>query len=59
MELQEIMFFPFPAYLPTGEYVQWGRETRKFATGYNIRDLWIGSEGTLGVVSEAVLRLIG
>ena len=45
-------------YLPTGEYVQWGRETRKFATGYNIRDLWIGSEGTLGVVSEAVLRLI-
>jgi len=46
-------------FLPTGEYVQWGRETRKFATGYNIRDLWIGSEGTLGVVSEAVLRLIG
>ena len=45
-------------YLPTGEYVRWGRETRKFATGYNIRDLWIGSEGTLGVVSEAVLRLI-
>ena len=46
-------------YLPTGEAVQWGRATRKFATGYNIRDLWIGSEGTLGVVTEAVLRLIG
>ena len=46
-------------YLPTGESVQWGRATRKFATGYNIRDLWIGSEGTLGVVTEAVLRLIG
>lgn len=45
-------------YLPTGEAVQWGRATRKFATGYNIRDLWIGSEGTLGVVTEAVLRLI-
>ena len=45
-------------YLPTGEYVQWGRATRKFATGYNIRDLWIGSEGTLGVVTEVVLRLI-
>ena len=35
-----------------------GEETRKFATGYNIRDLWIGSEGTLGVVSEVILRLI-
>ena len=46
-------------YLPTGEAVQWGRATRKFATGYNIRDLWIGSEGTLGVVTQAVLRLIG
>lgn len=46
-------------YLPTGEAVQWGRATRKFATGYNIRDLWIGSEGTLGVVTEAVLRLVG
>jgi glycolate oxidase len=46
-------------YLPTGEAVQWGRATRKFATGYNIRDLWIGSEGTLGVVTKATLRLIG
>ncbi len=46
-------------YLPTGEAVQWGRATRKFATGYNIRDLWIGSEGTLGIVTEAILRLIG
>jgi len=45
-------------FLPTGEFVRWGRETRKFATGYNIRDLWIGSEGTLGVVTEAVLRLV-
>ncbi len=45
-------------FLPNGQLVQWGRATRKFATGYNIRDLWIGSEGTLGVVTEAVLRLI-
>ena len=45
-------------YLPTGEYVRWGRGTRKFATGYNLRDLWIGSEGTLGVVTEITLRLI-
>lgn len=45
-------------YLPSGEYVRWGRPTRKFATGYNLRDLWIGSEGTLGVVTEITLRLI-
>ena len=45
-------------YLPTGEHVRWGRATRKFATGYNLRDLWIGSEGTLGVVTEITLRLI-
>ena len=32
--------------------------TRKFATGYNLRDLWIGSEGTLGVVTGITLRLI-
>ena len=45
-------------YLPTGEFVRWGRDTRKFATGYNLRDLWIGSEGTLGVVTEITVRLI-
>ena len=45
-------------YLPTGEFVEWGTATRKFAAGFNLRDLWIGSEGMLGVVTEAVLRLI-
>lgn len=45
-------------YLPTGEYVSWGTNTRKYATGYNMRDLWIGSEGTLGVVTSATLKLI-
>ncbi len=45
-------------YLPTGEYVEWGTATRKFAAGFNLRDLWIGSEGMLGVVTRAVLRLI-
>lgn len=45
-------------YLPTGEAVRWGRDLRKFATGYNLRDLWIGSEGTLGVVTAATMRLI-
>ena len=45
-------------YLPTGEYVEWGTATRKFAAGFNLRDLWIGGEGMLGVVTEAVLRLV-
>jgi len=45
-------------FLPTGEFVEWGTATRKFAAGFNLRDLWIGSEGMLGVVTDAVLRLI-
>ncbi len=45
-------------FLPTGELVQWGTATKKFAAGFNLRDLWIGSEGMLGVVTGAVLKLI-
>jgi glycolate oxidase len=45
-------------FLPTGEWVEWGTPTRKFSAGFNLRDLWIGSEGMLGVVTEATLRLI-
>jgi glycolate oxidase len=45
-------------YLPTGEAVKWGGRFKKFACGYNLRDLWIGSEGTLGVVTGAVLKLV-
>jgi glycolate oxidase len=45
-------------FLPTGELVEWGTATKKFSAGFNLRDLWIGSEGMLGVISEAVLKLI-
>jgi len=45
-------------FLPTGEFVQWGTATRKFSAGFNIRDLWIGSEGMLGIVTDATLKLI-
>jgi glycolate oxidase len=45
-------------FLPTGEFVEWGTATKKFSAGYNMRDLWIGSEGMLGVVTGAVLKLI-
>jgi glycolate oxidase len=45
-------------FLPTGEWVEWGTSTKKFSAGFNLRDLWIGSEGMLGVVAEATLKLI-
>ena len=45
-------------YLPTGEWVEWAKPVRKFAVAYNIRDLWIGSEGMLGVITGATLKLI-
>src|SRR5258708_6988485 len=45
-------------FLPTGELVEWGTATKKFAAGFNLRDLWIGSEGMLGVVTGAVLKLV-
>ncbi len=45
-------------FLPTGEKVRWAAGLKKFASGYNMRDLWIGSEGTLGVITKAVLKLV-
>jgi glycolate oxidase len=45
-------------FLPTGEFVEWGTATKKFSAGFNLRDLWIGSEGMLGVVTGAVLKLV-
>lgn len=45
-------------FLPGGDFVRWAGDLRKFSSGYNLRDLWIGSEGTLGVITGAVLKLI-
>jgi glycolate oxidase len=45
-------------FLPTGEWVEWGTPTKKFSAGFNMRDLWIGSEGMLGIVTEATLKLV-
>ena len=44
--------------VPTGEFVTWGTPTKKFSAGFNLRDLWIGSEGMLGLVTDATLKLI-
>jgi glycolate oxidase len=43
--------------LPTGEIVKIGSRCFKCASGYNLKDLFIGSEGTLGVVTKATLRM--
>lgn len=41
----------------TGELLELNRGLVKNATGYDLRHLFIGSEGTLGIVVEATLRL--
>jgi len=50
--------YALEGFLPTGEFVRWGLDVKKFVSGYNIRDLWIGSEGTLGIITGTVLKLI-
>ncbi len=44
--------------LSDGSIVQTGSNTIKNATGYNLGQLFVGSEGTLGIVVEALVKLI-
>jgi FAD/FMN-containing dehydrogenase len=43
--------------LPDGTVVEAGSGLRKDNTGYDLRDLFIGAEGTLGIITSATLRL--
>jgi glycolate oxidase len=44
--------------LPTGEIIWTGSNVLKNVTGYNLTQLVVGSEGTLGIVTKIVLKLI-
>jgi glycolate oxidase len=44
--------------LPSGEVIRTGGKAIKNVTGYNLTQLFVGSEGTLGIVTEIILRLI-
>ncbi|MCD4831406.1 MAG: FAD-binding protein [Anaerohalosphaeraceae bacterium] len=43
---------------PTGEIVQFGGKLVKDVTGYNLIQLMVGSEGTLGIFTKIILKLI-
>lgn len=44
---------------PTGEIVNTSRRARKTSAGYDLTHLFVGAEGTLGVICELTLRLFG
>jgi glycolate oxidase len=44
--------------LPSGDVIWTGSNTLKNSTGYNLTQLMVGSEGTLGIITQAVLKLI-
>ncbi len=44
--------------LPNGEIIWTGANTLKYSTGYNLTHLMVGSEGTLGIVTKIVFKLI-
>ncbi len=44
--------------LPTGEIIRTGGQTKKGVVGFDLTRLIVGSEGTLGVVTQLILRLL-
>lgn len=44
--------------LPNGDVIEVGGKVVKNSSGYSLKDLIVGSEGTLGIVTKAILKLI-
>ena len=44
--------------LPTGEITHFGSTVSKTSSGYSLTNLMVGSEGTLGIITEMTLKLI-
>ncbi|MDI9642877.1 MAG: FAD-binding oxidoreductase [Archaeoglobaceae archaeon] len=44
--------------LPNGEIINLGGKTLKNSSGYSLLHLMVGSEGTLGVITKAIIRLL-
>ena len=44
--------------LPDGSVTEFGGKVAKNSSGYSLKDLIVGSEGTLGIVTKAVLKLL-
>lgn len=44
--------------LPNGEYLKTGGKNMKDVAGYNLRDFIVGNEGTLGIITKILLKLI-
>jgi D-lactate dehydrogenase (cytochrome) len=45
--------------LPDGQVIKTGTRAKKSAAGYDLTRLYIGAEGTLGIITEVTLRLYG
>ncbi|WP_311492067.1 FAD-binding oxidoreductase [uncultured Anaerococcus sp.] len=44
--------------LPSGEITRFGAVVSKTSTGYSLKDLMVGSEGTLGIITELTLKIV-